>query len=147
MGSIQPDPVNVIVVGAGFGGLTAAIEMRRKGANVTVFESTKRLTEQGQSPVACSWHATLAADVTEAESIADQINLLRRYRPDCLKRNQSTGEMGRRSPENRRRFSSTALPGLPGLSGQITESARYALRLRRLPQYLPQPGKSPSDLL
>lgn len=37
----------IIVVGAGYGGLTAAIELRRKGANVQVFESTKALTEQG----------------------------------------------------------------------------------------------------
>ncbi|KAF2461167.1 hypothetical protein BDY21DRAFT_279617 [Lineolata rhizophorae] len=39
----------IIVVGAGFGGLTAAIELRRKGASVRVFESTKKLTEQGDT--------------------------------------------------------------------------------------------------
>lgn len=42
------DDVSVIVVGAGYGGLTSAIELRRKGANVLVFESTKALTEQGE---------------------------------------------------------------------------------------------------
>ena len=41
--------VTIIVVGAGFGGLAAAIELRRKGATVLVFESTKKLTEQGLS--------------------------------------------------------------------------------------------------
>ncbi|KAI1619181.1 hypothetical protein EDD37DRAFT_545733, partial [Exophiala viscosa] len=38
-----------IVVGAGYGGLTSAIELRRKGVNVMVFESTKALTEQGDT--------------------------------------------------------------------------------------------------
>ena len=46
MGKLED--VKVIVVGAGYGGLTAAIELRRKGANVLIFESTKTLTEQGQ---------------------------------------------------------------------------------------------------
>ncbi|EXJ68172.1 uncharacterized protein A1O5_08787 [Cladophialophora psammophila CBS 110553] len=43
------DNVSVIIVGAGFGGLTTAIELRRKGASVLVFESTKTLTEQGDT--------------------------------------------------------------------------------------------------
>ncbi|OQV09307.1 FAD binding domain-containing protein [Cladophialophora immunda] len=43
------DNVSVIVAGAGFGGLTAAIELRRKGASVKVFEATKELTEQGDT--------------------------------------------------------------------------------------------------
>ncbi|ETN40976.1 uncharacterized protein HMPREF1541_05256 [Cyphellophora europaea CBS 101466] len=47
MGNIKD--VKVIVVGAGFGGLTAAIELRRKGAAVVVYESTKALTEQGDT--------------------------------------------------------------------------------------------------
>lgn len=41
--------VTVIVVGLGFAGLTAAIELRRKGAKVIVFESTNTISEQGQS--------------------------------------------------------------------------------------------------
>jgi len=45
MGNLEN--VTVIVVGAGYGGLTTAIELKRKGANVLVFESTKRITEQG----------------------------------------------------------------------------------------------------
>lgn len=41
------DPLDIIVVGAGYGGLTAAIELKRKGANVRVFEATKQLKNQG----------------------------------------------------------------------------------------------------
>ena len=39
---------NFIVVGAGYAGLTAAIELRRGGFVVDVFESTKELTNQGK---------------------------------------------------------------------------------------------------
>ncbi|KAJ9503147.1 hypothetical protein LTR99_006984 [Exophiala xenobiotica] len=49
MGMGKLADVKVIVVGAGYGGLTAAIELRRKGANVLVFESTKSVTEQGDT--------------------------------------------------------------------------------------------------
>ncbi|KAK6369505.1 hypothetical protein LTS17_009411 [Exophiala oligosperma] len=40
----------IVVVGAGYGGLTTAIELRRKGASVRVYESTKALSEQGSAP-------------------------------------------------------------------------------------------------
>lgn len=36
-----------IVVGAGYAGLATAIELRRRGHEVEVFESTKALTKQG----------------------------------------------------------------------------------------------------
>ena len=39
--------INVIVVGAGFGGLASAIALSRKGCKVIVFESSKDLTRQG----------------------------------------------------------------------------------------------------
>jgi len=39
--------INVIVVGAGFGGLASAIALSRKGCKVIVFESSRDLTRQG----------------------------------------------------------------------------------------------------
>lgn len=45
-------PAHFIVVGAGYAGLTAAIELSRKGFDVEVFESAKRFTRQG-------WHTFL----------------------------------------------------------------------------------------
>ncbi|KAF2186194.1 FAD/NAD(P)-binding domain-containing protein [Zopfia rhizophila CBS 207.26] len=41
------EDINVIVVGAGFGGLASAIELTKKGCRVRVFESSKDLTRQG----------------------------------------------------------------------------------------------------
>ncbi|PVH76698.1 FAD/NAD(P)-binding domain-containing protein [Cadophora sp. DSE1049] len=41
------ESINVIVVGAGFGGLAAAIELTRKGCEVKVFEAVKRLDNKG----------------------------------------------------------------------------------------------------
>jgi 2-polyprenyl-6-methoxyphenol hydroxylase-like FAD-dependent oxidoreductase len=40
-------PVEVIIVGAGFAGLTAAIECQRKGHSVTVFEKIKDIKPLG----------------------------------------------------------------------------------------------------
>lgn len=40
-------PVKVIIVGAGFAGLTAAIECQRKGHSVTVFEKIKDIKPLG----------------------------------------------------------------------------------------------------
>jgi len=40
-------PINVIIVGAGFAGLTAAIECQRKGHHVTVFEKIKDMKPLG----------------------------------------------------------------------------------------------------
>ena len=41
------EKLNVIVVGAGYAGLAAAIELARKGAHVKVYESVAQLTNQG----------------------------------------------------------------------------------------------------
>ncbi|KIW79159.1 hypothetical protein Z517_05771 [Fonsecaea pedrosoi CBS 271.37] len=41
------DIINVIVVGAGFGGLSTAISLRRVGCNVSVYELSKDLSRQG----------------------------------------------------------------------------------------------------
>jgi salicylate hydroxylase len=44
---MSPVPVNVGVIGAGMGGLAAAIALRRGGANVTILESATELGEIG----------------------------------------------------------------------------------------------------
>lgn len=41
--------INVIVVGAGFGGLATAIELTRKGCKVKVFEAVRNLDNKGTS--------------------------------------------------------------------------------------------------
>jgi monoamine oxidase len=47
---IGPDSgINVIVVGAGLGGLACAIESRRKGHNVIVFENAPEIMRIGIS--------------------------------------------------------------------------------------------------
>ena len=43
----EPTGLNVIVVGAGLGGLACAIECRRKGHNVTVFENAPEIMRIG----------------------------------------------------------------------------------------------------
>lgn len=40
---------NFIVIGAGYAGLAASIELARRGYAVEVFESTKELTNQGNA--------------------------------------------------------------------------------------------------
>ena len=43
----QPARVSVIIVGAGFAGLTAAIECQRKGHSVAVYEKLKEIKPLG----------------------------------------------------------------------------------------------------
>lgn len=43
----MPSNINVIVVGAGFGGLAAAIELTKKGCKVKVFEAVRSLDNKG----------------------------------------------------------------------------------------------------
>jgi NADPH-dependent 2,4-dienoyl-CoA reductase/sulfur reductase-like enzyme len=45
--SVMVEIVSAIVVGAGFGGLATAIELRRKGCKVKVFEAVKNLDNKG----------------------------------------------------------------------------------------------------
>ncbi len=47
--STANDPARgrILVVGAGFGGLAAAIELNRKGFEVEVMEAVEKLTTQG----------------------------------------------------------------------------------------------------
>lgn len=40
-------PLNILIVGAGIGGLTAALGLRKNGHNVTVYEQSKLATEFG----------------------------------------------------------------------------------------------------
>ncbi|KAL1842827.1 hypothetical protein VTK73DRAFT_3021 [Phialemonium thermophilum] len=44
---LSPSGIRVLVVGAGFGGLTAAIECHRKGHDVTVLEKVSELRPLG----------------------------------------------------------------------------------------------------
>lgn len=44
----NPQKGRFIIVGAGYAGLTAAIELRRRGHDVEVFEATKKITKQGR---------------------------------------------------------------------------------------------------
>lgn len=53
MGSAS-GPVEVIIVGAGFAGLAAAIECQRKGHHVTVFEKIKDMKPLGDISM-CWW--------------------------------------------------------------------------------------------
>jgi 2-polyprenyl-6-methoxyphenol hydroxylase-like FAD-dependent oxidoreductase len=46
-GRKSPTGINIIIVGAGFGGLTAAIECHRQGHNVTIYESFPELKTLG----------------------------------------------------------------------------------------------------
>lgn len=41
------EPLKVLIVGAGFGGLTAAIECRKKGFSVILFEGNKTRRQLG----------------------------------------------------------------------------------------------------
>lgn len=43
----EPTGLNVIIVGAGLGGLACATECRRKGHNVTIFENTPEIKRIG----------------------------------------------------------------------------------------------------
>lgn len=45
--SAEKKTAHFIVVGAGFGGLTAAIELERRGYSVEVLESAQELTKKG----------------------------------------------------------------------------------------------------
>lgn len=40
-------PLNILIVGAGIGGLTAALGLRKNGHNVTVYEQSKLATDFG----------------------------------------------------------------------------------------------------
>lgn len=54
--------INVIVVGAGFGGLSSAISLARIGCKVHVFELSKDLARQGQKIIAPSKMVNLTED-------------------------------------------------------------------------------------
>ncbi|KAJ7168654.1 FAD/NAD(P)-binding domain-containing protein [Mycena filopes] len=43
----EPRPLNVVIVGAGIGGLAAAISLRRNGHHIRIFESSQTKTEIG----------------------------------------------------------------------------------------------------
>ena len=45
--SDQPRPLKILIVGAGIGGLTAAIALRNHGHDVQIFEQSRLATETG----------------------------------------------------------------------------------------------------
>lgn len=52
MGEAISDAIDVIVVGAGFGGLSTAISLKTADCNVTVYELSKDLSRQGERCIA-----------------------------------------------------------------------------------------------
>lgn len=46
-GSQEKVPLEILIVGAGIGGLTAAIALRKQGHNVQIFEQSRFATETG----------------------------------------------------------------------------------------------------
>ena len=46
---MSQEPLRVIIVGAGIGGLAAAVGLRRAGIDVKVFERTRELGEVGSA--------------------------------------------------------------------------------------------------
>ena len=50
----QPSGINVLIVGAGVGGLVAALECNRKGHNVRVWERSESAAAGGERSVSVS---------------------------------------------------------------------------------------------
>lgn len=48
-GAQETDPIDVIVVGAGYAGLSCAIELKRKGCNVHLIERELEMQKLGKS--------------------------------------------------------------------------------------------------
>jgi phytoene dehydrogenase-like protein len=49
---VQGKQIDVIVIGAGYAGLSCAIELKKKGCRVRLFETLPSLTTLGKIPVA-----------------------------------------------------------------------------------------------
>ncbi|KAJ3545767.1 hypothetical protein NM208_g2348 [Fusarium decemcellulare] len=80
-GFVEPQKGSFIIVGCGYGGLGAAIELPRKGFDVEVFEAAKHLTTQGDvihlSPngtrVLAKWGTVLDETKRQAASISKAV--------------------------------------------------------------------------
>lgn len=86
-----PDRGHYIVVGAGFGGLAAAIELARKGISVKVIESAKKLTLQGKR----------ATSVFSGTNHLSDIICSRRHHSDRIQCDQSDFQVGQRTRPGR----------------------------------------------
>lgn len=81
MGSIdsRPTPFSILIVGAGIGGLSAAVTLSRKGFDVTVLEGKPELNEFG---------ASIGID-PPAVKIIKSYGLEEQFRP-CVTENKSS---------------------------------------------------------
>ena len=73
----------IIVVGAGYAGLSTAIELTRKGFEVEVIEHTKKLTSQGLSQ-----HSSVPPCAAVCQCLS------RRHDPSWFECRPGDGEMG-----------------------------------------------------
>ncbi len=85
MGCMSLKDLKISVIGAGIGGLTAALALRRQGANVTVFEQSEAITEVGAglqvSPNgACVLNALGLSDALSKAAVQADAVELRDYR-------------------------------------------------------------------
>ncbi|KAJ0420300.1 hypothetical protein BJY00DRAFT_313239 [Aspergillus carlsbadensis] len=80
--------LNVIVVGAGFGGLATAIELTRAGCRVTVYELAKDLTRQGDVIMLAANATRLLADWGIFDAVRHMM-----AQPDALKIQTKTGRL------------------------------------------------------
>jgi 2-polyprenyl-6-methoxyphenol hydroxylase-like FAD-dependent oxidoreductase len=98
--------LNVVVVGGGIGGLTAALALRRQGHTVTVLESSSHLREVGAA-VAVPPNATRALIksgidlITDAKGTLFRNSLQYHFKPDEVPKFGESGQ-GRQLPWSRR---------------------------------------------
>lgn len=81
-------PIDVIIVGAGFGGLSTAIELANAGCKVTVYEVAKDLTRQGDVIMIGS----NASRVLQRWGILDKVHDII-AQPDALKIHTKSGKL------------------------------------------------------
>jgi 2-polyprenyl-6-methoxyphenol hydroxylase-like FAD-dependent oxidoreductase len=72
---IGPDSgIHIIIVGAGLGGLACAIESRRKGHKVTVFENAPEIMRIGDTLVLPPTHLSARSLTVVRESVQMEVD-------------------------------------------------------------------------